>query len=299
MEKILIAGGTGFIGRKLADMLHGEGYSVSLLSRNPTKMSKYRVFGWDPINGKIDLAALQNIDIIINLAGSGIARWPWTRKRKLSVYNSRILSTRLLVDSISKQDTKPSHFISVSAIGYYGNRPDEILTEKSMEGTGFLSRVCRDWENEVLHLKNQAISLTVLRLGIVLSLQGGSLPVLLMPFRYRLNVLFGKGLHTISWIHIDDLLEMFSGIVNKTLLPGLYNAVSPNPVSQAIFNKGICQGMGRKTITIKLPVKMLEIFAGELASVMTNDQNISPTHLMSQDFRFKFPEIKGALKDFL
>jgi uncharacterized protein (TIGR01777 family) len=299
MKKILIAGGTGFIGNKLADMLHAEGHYVSLLSRNPSKSNKYQTFGWDPLNGKIELQALQDIDIIINLAGSSIAKWPWTKKRKLSIYNSRILSTRLLVDTIIQNKFKVSLFISISAIGYYGHRPKEKISEMSSEGTGFLSKVCIDWENEALRLNHYGIKITILRLGVVLSKNGGSLPVLLIPFKYRLNVLFNKGSHMISWIHIDDLLKIFSGIVNKTLLPALYNAVSLNPVCQQKLNESICSVIGRKTLTINIPEKLIKIVAGEMASIMTDDQNITPTHLLAEDFSFKYPEISGALNNIL
>jgi uncharacterized protein (TIGR01777 family) len=297
MKKILIAGGTGFIGKKLADMLYAEGHDVSLLSRNASKNNKYRTFGWDPTTGKIEKQVLQDKDIIINLAGSGIAKWPWTKKRKLSIYSSRILSTRLLVDTILNNNFKPNLFISTSAIGFYGNRPNEKISEISSVGEGFLSQVCQDWENEALRLKQKGIPVAILRLGIVLSDKGGSLPVLLIPFRYRLNVLFNRGLHTISWIHIDDLLHIFSGIVNQMLLPAFYNAVSPNSVSQKLLNEEICRTIGRKTITIRIPERFIKIVAGEMVSLITYDQNIAPNHLLAEDFTFKYPEISGALKN--
>jgi hypothetical protein len=299
MKNILIAGGTGFIGNKLANNLYAEGHNVSLLSRNPSQSGKFPVFGWDPANGKIDQNALQNIDIVINLAGSGIAKLPWSKKRKSSIYNSRILSTRLLVDSIINNEFKPLLFITVSATGYYGHREGEKISELSPAGTDFLSRVCKDWENETLRLKDLEIPVAIIRTGIVLSNKGGSLPVLLIPFKFRLNVLFNKGIHFVSWIHIDDMTKIFSGIINKKLLPGLYNAVSPMAVSQKKFNDAICSIMGRKTLNINIPKKLIEIFMGEMASVIIDDQNIIPAHLQAQDFNFQFQEVSEALKNLL
>jgi uncharacterized protein len=299
MKRILIAGGTGFIGKKLAETLYAEGHTVTLLSRNPSNNNKFQTFIWEPSKGVIDLQALKDTDIIINLAGSGISKWPWTKKRKLSIYNSRILSTRLLVKSIIDNGYKPSLFVNVSATGYYGNRPGEKISELSPGGIGFLSRVCRDWENETLGLKDSGIPLTILRTGIVLSNNGGSLPVLVIPFKYGLNVIFNNGEHFIPWIHIDDLIKIFTEIVNESLLPGLYNAVSPNPVSQNSLNVNISKITKRKTIKINIPEKLIEFFAREMKTLITTDQFINPSHLLSQDFNFFFAEISDALKNLL
>jgi uncharacterized protein (TIGR01777 family) len=299
MKNILIAGGSGLIGTKIAATLLAEGHHVSLLSRNNSNKNTYKTWYWDPLNGIIDEQVLKNQDIIINLAGSGIARWPWTRKRKRTIYDSRILSTRLLVDTILNQKLNPSQFISVSATGYYGNRPDEKISEMSGAGTGFLSFVCKAWENEALRLKDKGIPVSILRTGIVLSKSGGSFPVLVKPLKFGGNVLFKKGLHFIPWIHIDDLVKIFSEIINDSLLPGLYNTVAPHPVSQQKFNEAINSVLGRKTITIKVPEKLLAVFFGEMRSIVTDDQNINPAHLIGQDFNFQFPEINSAIKNLL
>lgn len=297
MENVLIAGGSGFIGHALCEALASQNFKVSLLSRKPEKIVSFPAFAWDPIRGKIDSESLKKADVMINLSGAGIADKIWTSKRKSILLESRIKSTRLLIDSLKHMKHGLKLFVNASAIGYYGNRPGEILHEDSDPGSGFLSRVCVAWEQEALRIKNLGIPLAILRTGIVFSNRGGSFPLLSKPLKKRINVLFGKGEHYISWVHLQDLIRIITGIITQELKPGIYNCVAPCPVRQKYLNEYLCRCMEIKAVKIKLPVNMLRLIAGERSSLFTDHQNISPANLLSQNFSFVYPDIHSAAND--
>jgi uncharacterized protein (TIGR01777 family) len=299
MKNIIIAGGTGFIGKELVRFLVNKGHSVSLLSRNPRPNSEFENYFWDPSTNIIDPNALENKDIIINLSGVRISSQPWTDHRKRIILNSRILSTRLLVDTILQNNLYPTLFINASAIGFYGDRPNEKLSELSDFGKGFLSEVCSAWEKEAFRLKEHGIPFSIFRFGIVLSEKGGSLPLLMLPIKFRFNILFEKGNHYISWIHISDLIKIFSETIDDNLLPGLYNAVSPFPIKQDQLNRIICKILGKSTLCLSIPKVLLKFLLGELNTLFTDDQYVEPGHLLAQDFKFNFPEIEVALEKLL
>lgn len=298
-KKILIAGGSGFIGRYVSNYLSAKGYTVSLLSRNINKQSKYSQYLWAPLQGKIDAKALHEKDVIINLSGAGIADKLWTRKRKEIIYRSRIDSTALLVNTLINNTYSPSLFINASAIGYYGSRPKELLTEDSEPGGGFVAKLCTDWENQLTSLRNIGIPTAILRIGIVYGKDGGSLSRLLMPLRLGMNVLFDEGTHIISWIHIYDLALVVEKLILGDLRPEIYNAVSQNAVSQQAFNSEALNLLGKKALKIRISKNVLHFIAGELTSVLTADQNIQAQNLLDQKFSFNFPDIKSALNDLL
>ena len=296
---ILIAGGSGFIGRYISRYLTDKGYTVSLLSRNKNTCPDYACYYWNPALGEIDQKALYKKDIIINLSGAGIADKLLTQKRKEIIYRSRIDSTALLVDTLTENNYSPSLFISASAIGYYGNRPQEQLSEISTPGKDFIAGLCRDWELKVMPLKGTGIPIAILRIGIVLGKKGGSLSKLVFPLRFRMNVLFGRGQHSISWIHIHDLARIIEQLILGKLQAGIYNAVSPDPVLQAEFNSATIHVLGKRSINLRIPKKFLRIFLGDLATVLTADQHIRPEYLIKQKFHFNYPDIYSTLVDLL
>lgn len=298
-KSILIAGGSGLIGKHLADYLGKRGFHVYILSRNPSANSKFISYPWNPIAGILDAEILQDKDIIINLSGAGIEEKIWTSKRKKILYNSRINSTRLLVGTLIKEKISPKLFINASAIGYYGDRPDEKLTETSCQGTGFLSSICSDWENEVRRLDETEISYSILRIGIVLSNQGGSFPKLIFPIKHRLNLLFGKGDQYHSWIHIDDMVKIIFSIVTGSLKPDIYNCVSPNPVTQKNLNDVVKKISNIKAIQLKLPKKLLSLIMGEMSELLLSDQKVSPENLLNQNFQYTYPDINTSIKHLL
>jgi len=298
-KNILIAGGSGLLGKHLADYSRGAGFHVYILSRNPSVDSKFKRYAWNPTKGILDSKVLQDKDIIINLSGAGIGEKIWTSKRKKTLYNSRITSTRLLVDTLIKEKIKPKLFINASAIGYYGNRPFESLTETSSQGVGFLSSICSNWENEVRRLDEANISYSILRIGIVLSNQGGSFPKLILPIKNRLNLVFGKGDQYISWIHIDDMVKIIFSIATGGLRPEIYNCVSPNPVTQKNLNDVLKIVSSVKTIQVKLSKKLLSLIIGDMSELLLSDLKVSPENLLKQNFQYTYPDINSSIKHLL
>jgi len=299
MKNILIAGGTGFIGRYIRDKLKEQGFQISILARSKVQNTKCKYYVWDPEKGMIDKESLQNQHVIINLAGAGIADKLWTKKRREIILQSRIESTKLLIDSLKELNKYPNLFINASAIGFYGHRPGEILTEKSLKGSGFLSRVCYEWEKALTPLTKLNIPYAIIRLGIVLGRGGGSLLKLLFPLQHRINVIFGSGKQCVPWIHIEDVFQIVSQLTEGKLLPGIYNGVAPDYVSQAQLNRTILKYLYKKPITIRISSGFLSSLIGEMASVFISEQQIKPLRLIEQKFRFNHPLLEDAMKDLL
>jgi hypothetical protein len=295
MQNILIAGGTGFIGKSLLETFHSKGFKVSILSRQEIIPSKAFMYTWNPLAGVIPFEALANQDIIINLAGTSIAGGRWTAKRKESISNSRMLSTRLLVKTIRENKLAPKLFISASAIGYYGNRPDEDLTEESPAGTDFMSQVCKTWESELDPLNDLSIPYAILRLGLVLSQNGGIFPILIHPLNYGMNVALGTGRQYMSWIHIHDLVGCIGNLMNGKLNPGVYNCVAPGAVKQYEFNGAVQKLLKKRMVSFRISANILKIILGEMAALVTDDQHVLPTRLTAQNFRFQYPVLNDAL----
>ncbi|MBN1598154.1 MAG: TIGR01777 family oxidoreductase [Bacteroidales bacterium] len=295
---ILITGGTGLIGNYLTEYLKDKGYSVRILSRNKRSLSD-EVFYWNPLKKEIDLTSLSGVDVVINLAGAGIGDKIWTRKRKKIIYSSRIESTRLLVDTILEKNIKIKMWINASAIGYYGHKPGEMLNENSYAGEDFLSKLCVDWEQETYRILQRKISLAILRLGVVLSTKDGGLPKFLLPVHLGFNILFGKTQIFLNWIHIADLLMIFEALLKREIKPGIYNAVTPNPVTLKVFNKELAKIIGKKTIKIRIPNFVFKLLPGGMNIIFTNEQYIVPAGLKSEHFNYYFPEINPALNNLL
>ena len=299
MKNILIAGGSGFIGRYVAQRLADEGFRVSILTRQKFKKPIGKYFFWDPSRGYIDPESLKNQYIIINLSGAGIGDKLWTRKRKEEILNSRIQSTKVLVKSLIKHDISPKLFINMSAIGYYGNRPGEILSEHARRGTGFLSRVCYEWERSVKPLSEAGIPYAIIRLGIVLGNGKGFLRKILLPYKFGLSPIFSTGEHAISWIHIEDVFRIIYHLTEGKLSPGIYNAVAPDVISQADFNQILIKILKQKVVTLRIPEKLLRFMTGEMSTLFTNHQMVKPQKLLEQHFHYKFWELTSALSDLL
>jgi len=297
MKTILIVGGTGFIGRNVADYFNNKGYDVNILSRKILPNYPFRMYEWDPLNGSIQVEALTNQDVIINLSGAGIAEKYWTSKRKKILFSSRIDSTRFLIDTLIRNNIYPRLFIHASAIGFYGNRPDERVNETSNKGEGFLSYICQAWEKDVRRLDDTKIKYAILRIGIVLSKKGGSFPKLVFPIKTGFNILFGKGLHSISWIHIVDLMKIIESLIEDTLEPGIYNCVAPQATNQKVFNDQLKRTLHVKTLRIRIPKKMISMIVGEMTEIFCSDQYVVPENLQHQNFEFAFPDLQSALKD--
>ncbi|MBN2523428.1 MAG: TIGR01777 family oxidoreductase [Bacteroidales bacterium] len=297
MKTVLIVGGTGFIGRNVADYFNSKGYIVSILSRKIFPNHPFRMYEWDPLKYSIQIEALTNQDVIINLSGAGIADKYWTSKRKKVLYDSRIDSTRFLIDTLIRDKIFPEMFIHASAIGFYGNRPHERLYETSDKGESFLSTLCQAWENEVRRLDHTNIKYAILRIGIVLSKKEGSFPKVLFPLKKGFTILFGKGLQHISWIHLKDLIKIIESLSGRILKPGIYNCVAPQPVKQKDLNDQLKRTLHIKTLKIRIPKKLISLIAGDMTELFYSDQYVVPENLQHQNFEFAFPDLHSALKN--
>lgn len=302
MATILIAGGTGLIGAHLSTALHKVGHSVRHLSRKVTTNSPYPAFEWNPDSGQLDAQALDDVDVVINLAGAGIADKPWTQGRKEIIISSRVKSTRLLKEAIQQRPVgnRPSLYISSAAIGYYGDRGSEWLDETSKPGTGFLAESCTAWENAIQEIAGLPdCRLVVFRIGLVLTTKGGALPKLLLPVKLGASPLFGGGHQWYSWIHIDDLTGLIQYAIQHHEMKGVFNAVSPNPLTQRDFMVQLSRAAKKPTLRFSLPAFFLRLIMGEMADTILGSSRVSAEKALESGYSFAFTELKSAVTDLL
>lgn len=299
MSKVLIAGGSGFIGTNLIRYFKEHNFEVVLLSRYPNKKSPVKTYFWSPKDNIIDKNAFNKVDIVINLSGAGIADKFWTQARKKIILESRIQSTKLLVDTINKLDNKPEKIISASAIGYYGHQPGKILTEVSLPGKGFLTEVCQQWEKEINKIQSGSTQIFIVRIGIVLSEKGGFFPKIKMASALPVSIIPGNGEQYMSWIHLNDLLSVFHFLLTEKCVPDVYAAVSPNPIKFIDFTEELNQNRLFKSVYLKIPRWLLNFFPGDFSSLFLDSQYILPANLLKQGYQFIFPEASKALGDIL
>lgn len=300
MATILIAGGTGLIGKRLSQYLVNAGHSVRHLSRKAQPNAPIPTYAWDPSTGQIDTLALEGVEIIINLAGAGIADKPWTKARKEVITSSRVQSALLLRDAILKMKTdRPALYISSAAIGYYGDRQSEWMTEESKPGIGFLTESCVAWENAIQEVAQTGIRTVALRIGIVLSKQGGVLPKLLLPTQFGVAPYFGQGQQWYSWIHIDDLCSMFLYAIENKSITGTYNACAPQPVTNKEFMECIVRATKRAALVFPAPAFLLRLGMGEMADTVLYSTRVNVDKIQHNGFSFRYPYLEQALKSLL
>lgn len=295
MKKALITGGTGFIGRHLIPQLEQDGYQVIIKTRTPEKYQQDFFFR----DSKFikDLEEVESANIVINLAGENLAGKRWSKKQKKVIYNSRVTITNDLVKWMAKLEKKPEVFISSSAIGFYGARKDEEITEQSAAGAEeeFQSKLCRDWE----FIANQAlkydIRTAIIRTGVVLG-DDGALPTMLKPFKIGLGGRLGTGKQWFSWIHIKDHVNAMLHLIRSSNLSGAYNLTSPNPVTNATLTQNIADHLGKK-VGLAVPAFALKASVGEFSELLLTGQKVIPEALLESGFQFDFPEISDALAD--
>lgn len=289
------------LGSRLSEILSEKGYEVAHLSRSKNSKSPYTTYVWDINKGYIESGALDNTSIIIHLAGAGVADKRWTDDRKKLLKSSRIDSANLLLSHLEKSRSKLEAFISASAIGIYGFDTGAILqTEDRMHlGDDFLATLTKDWENAADQFKNYASRVVKFRIGLVLSKQGGLLAKLLPPARLGLSTAFGNGDQYMSWIHIDDLANMFIMAMEKETLNGVYNAVAPNPETNTDFLKVLAGTIDRPYILPNTPKFIMKLAFGELSSVITGGNKVSSEKIEKMGFTFHFDTLEKALKHLL
>ena len=292
MKEIIIAGGSGAIGQNLSKLLSENGYKVLVLTRKNQSYSKAGIeYIPYPITS-IEMAELfDGKYAVINLAGHSVADGRWTVKTKDLIYYSRKDTTAHLAEGINMSKNPPKMFVSASGVGYYGNRGDETIDEKSSKGSGFLSDVCMVWEDEAKKSKTKN---TIIRIGVVLDKNAGALQKMIIPFKFFMGGPIGDGKQYMSWIDLDDLCGVFLHTLNNEL-SGTYNATAPNPVDMNTFAKTIGKVMGRPSI-FRVPAFILQIMLGEASSVVLEGVKVLPKNLLNTGYKFKYEKLEDSLK---
>ena len=295
----LITGATGFIGKKLAHLLLARGDSVNYLGRerSPQLDSRVAYHPWNNVNEPPPLNSVPRLDAIVHLAGEPIAQ-RWTSAAKKRIYDSRVEGTRQLVTAIGTLRYKPAVLVSASAIGYYGDRGDETLVERSPWGVGFLPDVCKDWEREALRAREFGLRVVTPRFATVLGREGGALPRMLAPFRLGLGGKFGDGRQWMSWIHIDDLLRLLLFAIENQGVSGAINASSPRPVTNAEFTRTLAATLRRPAV-VPIPKVALKLAFGEMANLFFDSLRVLPQATEQAGFRFERPKLAAALHSLL
>ena len=295
--KILISGASGLIGTALVPFLTTGGHQVVRLVRGGRK--KAGTVQWDPASGGIDRAGLEGFDAVIHLAGENISGGRWTVERKARIHASRVAGTRLLVEALAGLTRPPKTLIAASAIGYYGDRKDDVVDEDSAPGAGFLADVCREWEAATLPAAQRGIRVVNLRLGVVLSGSGGMLPTVLTPFRFGLGGAIGGGAQYMSWVAIDDVLGAILHALATPALSGPVNAVSPTPVTNRAFTETLARVLSRPAL-LPVPAAAIRLLLGEMGEeLLLSSTRVEPQRLTAAGFHFQFAELEAALRHVL
>ena len=299
--KILITGATGLIGKKLTSDLLSKGYSVNYLTtRNSQIKSSNKINGyyWNPEKEIIDLECFKDVDTIINLAGSNIAK-RWSRSNKLKILKSRTQSLNLLKDSILKNNLNIKKIISASAIGIYPSSFDRVYTENdTLISSSFLGKVVSEWELAVNSFNDLKIEIAIVRIGLVLSKDGGILSKSLFPIKFGVGSFFGSGMQWQSWIHIQDISNIFCHILKNDLV-GIFNGTSPNPITNKDFTIKLSKFLNRPLIFPNLPKWLMSLILGEMHIIIFESQNITCDRLNKTKFKFKFDDFDHAIADLL
>lgn len=295
MSKVIVSGASGLVGSELLPLLQDGGYEVSRLVREDSAVDGGDVF-WDPAGGELDAAALDGAEAVVHLAGENIAAGRWNNARKKRIRESRVDGTKLVCARLAEMPTPPKVLICASAIGYYGHRGDETLTEESPVGEGFLPDVCREWEESTEAATSAGIRVIRLRIGIVLSPRGGALRKMLVPFKMGAGGKVGDGRQYMSWISLDDLAAAIVHCIKDESISGAVNAVSPEPVTNKVFTKTLGKVLRRPTM-FPLPAFAAKIIFGEMAEAMLLcSSRVVPEVLAESGFEFAHPGLESALR---
>jgi uncharacterized protein (TIGR01777 family) len=293
--RILISGSSGLVGSAvLADLRRG-GHTVNQLVRAGGTGAPGDV-GWDPVTGKMELGGLEGVDAVVHLAGASIADGRWTDSRKQLLRTSRVDATRHLVNGLLKLARPPKVLVSASAVGYYGDRGDEQLTEVCAPGNDFLAQLARDWEAETSRAGQNGIRTVMLRFGVILSAAGGALPRMLLPFKLGVGGKLGSGLQWMSWLTLAEAVGFVQQALQNTALSGAINAVAPSPVRNSEFTKVLGKVLRRPTL-FSAPAFALKLALGEMAdALLLSSQRVIPARLQEIGYPFQHPTLDAALR---
>ena len=295
--RVAVTGSHGLIGSGLLDALHTRGDEAVRLVRDQPQPGEAR---WEPAEGKIDAKALEGVDAVVHLAGVGIGDRRWSDEHKRAVLDSRVQGTTLLARTLASLTDRPSVLVSASAVGYYGDRGDEVLTEDAGPGTGFLSEVCEQWERSTAPAEDAGIRVAHLRTGLVMSREGGALKQMLVPFRLGAGGRIGSGRQWWSWIAIDDELGAILHVVGDDTVRGPVNLTAPNPVTNAEFTKTLGKVLGRPTLLPTPTFALKALFGGDAVDEMfLGGQRVVPAKLEATGYEFRHPHLEHALRALL
>jgi uncharacterized protein (TIGR01777 family) len=293
--RIVISGASGLIGTALRASLGGAGHQVVVLVRRPVAGGADEV-AWDPAGGKIDAAGLEGADAIVNLSGRNLAEGRWTEARKKDFGDSRIASTELLGPTLAGLRRPPGVFVSASAIGLYGDRGDEVLSESSSRGSGFLPDLCEKWESAADAARAAGIRVVHPRIGVVLSLRGGALKKMLLPFKLGLGGVIGSGRQYMSWIALSDLIRIIETAITQPTISGPVNAVAPSPVTNRQFTKALGRVLRRPTV-LPMPAPLVKLLLGEMGrTFLLEGARVVPKKLTDCGYQFAHPSLEQALR---
>lgn len=291
--KIVVAGGTGFLGARLVQAWRGAGHRVLVLTRRPREVDQ---LAWAPGDARGEWTrALDDADAVVNLAGNGIADRRWTPERKRAILDSRVVATRALAGAIAAAPRPPRAFLSSSATGIYGTRDEQPATEETPPGSDFLAGVCRAWEAEA-NAAAPATRVVLLRTGVVLDRQGGALPQMALPFRFFVGGPIGSGRQSISWIHLDDWTAMVRWALETTSVSGPLNLTAPAPVTNKEFSRALGRAMRRPAL-LPVPAFALRLAFGEMAdTLLLGGQRVLPAKAQRLGFAFRYATVDAALQ---
>jgi uncharacterized protein (TIGR01777 family) len=305
--RIIIAGGSGLIGRELASVLSTNGDEVIILSRTPELVKGMpvgvKVVQWDGKTIQDWGKHIDNSDVIVNLtgenlSGEGLLPSRWTNERKLRLVRSRVNSGEVLTKGIQLATVKPSVFVQASGVGFYGPQQVKLLTEEDNRGNDFLANLCIEWEASSQPVELMGVRRVIVRNGVVLSRKGGALPLLLLPYKLWVGGPLGNGQQVYSWIHMDDEVNAIRFLIRNEQAKGVYNLASPNPVTNDEFGRKISKVMKRPHY-FPVPGFAMRLALGDVASMVLQGQRVLPQRLLKEGYVFKFPMLEEALRDLL
>ncbi|MBL7995037.1 TIGR01777 family oxidoreductase [bacterium] len=301
--KIVLAGATGFIGRKLIDALIADEHHIVILTRRPTKAAlafghSVEAFQWDAHSPGDWFTAVDGADAVINLTGESLAAKRWSKAQKQLLRSSRIDATKVIVQAIEKASVRPSVLINASAVGYYGDVPEDIVTELYPASTDFLGTLSEDWEQEAHRADKLGVRVACVRIGIVLGDGGGALEKMVLPFKFFVGGPLGSGKQWFPWIHRDDVIGSIRFVLVNDSISGAVNLTAPNPVTMNDFCKTLGRVMGRPSI-MRVPGFVLKLAVGEFAKYLLTGQKAVPDKLLNNKYQFFYSDLEKALRNIL
>ncbi len=298
-KTIVVSGGTGLIGQRLCKTLLDKGYEVRILSRqlNPSMDKRMRSFAWDVSKNVVDERCFEGAVAVIHLAGEAIVDKAWTPARKKAIIDSRTDSVRLIYTALNSYNTSVKTVISAAAIGFYSDRGDELLSENSPAGEGFLAESCIAWEQAIDEGEALGLRIVTFRTGIVLDVAGGALPPMALPVKFGFGANLGSGKQWISWIHWEDVVNMYLFAVEHSNLQGTYNMAAPEPITNSTFTQALAKQFKRPLWLPQVPAILLKAVLGERSAAILGSTRVAVSKIQDAGFKFNFPSISSALKN--